>query len=727
MNKVVLTLILALLVCFNADLCAQGIQKKDTPPSFNEANTLIDEKLWDQAVIEWERLLELYPLNANYHYKIGMCMLQTKRKQEALEHLEIATGKGEFAKNYDPNDDQEEVAPVDALYYLAIAQHVSGQPDNAIESMDLLKSKLKNPGHVLLQDLPRRQEMCAEAAIQMKAPKKHVIKPLNADMNSEYKDFNGVAPKDMSAMYFSSNRERADVNRSNARFVNPETMEFEDDIYICFKGASNEFGPAELLNITDDKSDRVMAVSADGHTLYLAQGPLGNAELKMSKLVGEKWTTPVALGGEINSKFQEVDMAISSDGKTIYFSSDREGGKGGFDIWKSTIGKDGEWGPAENLGDLVNTKFNEISPSLSNGGKMLYFSSEGHNTMGGYDIFYTRLENKTGAGNATNVGYPLSTCDDDFYFQAVPLSRKGYYTSSKIGGKGMQDIYEVLIERDPNEVPVILKGNVQLLAGSTMPEGLNLVASATTEELKIETPVTASSYEMKLPPCANYEIKLMLGEVALYQFGVDAVCDESLMTVEREFYIFPVSKKPELIASNEKKDKKDKNRGEQTVVKPVKSVIDPAETAKERKENVKVKNAKPAVEKPAGVTQKISPTRFYFTYGLFKVKMEDTDLFIEELIDIMNKRGITDIDVYASASKVPRSNKQSNEELARLRTQEALETIAKQLGRLGYIEGVHFRFRNVKSEVTGKEYENDARKNREEYEKYQYVQLSAEG
>jgi outer membrane protein assembly factor BamD (BamD/ComL family) len=77
MNKVVLTLILALLVCFNADLCAQGIQKKDTPPSFNEANTLIDEKLWDQAVIEWERLLELYPLNANYHYKIGMCMLQT--------------------------------------------------------------------------------------------------------------------------------------------------------------------------------------------------------------------------------------------------------------------------------------------------------------------------------------------------------------------------------------------------------------------------------------------------------------------------------------------------------------------------------------------------------------------------------------------------------------------------------------------------------------------------
>ena len=141
-------------------------------------------------------------------------------------------------------------------------------------------------------------------------------------MNSEYRDFNGVSPQDLSVIYFSSNRERADVNRSNARFVNPETMEYEDDIYVCFKGASKDFGPAELLNITDDKGDRVMAVSADGHTLYLAKGDLGNADLMMTKLIGEKWTQPVALGGNINSKDQEMDMTISSDGKTIYFSSD---------------------------------------------------------------------------------------------------------------------------------------------------------------------------------------------------------------------------------------------------------------------------------------------------------------------------------------------------------------------------------------------------------------------
>ena len=103
----------SLMLMFNYSVSAQ---KKELPPSFEEANTLIEEKLWDQAVIEWERLLEVYPLNANYHYKVGMCMLQTKRKQDALEHLEIATGKGEFEKNYDPTDASEETPPIDALY-----------------------------------------------------------------------------------------------------------------------------------------------------------------------------------------------------------------------------------------------------------------------------------------------------------------------------------------------------------------------------------------------------------------------------------------------------------------------------------------------------------------------------------------------------------------------------------------------------------------------------------
>jgi pilus assembly protein TadC len=139
------------------------------------------------------------------------------------------------------------------------------------------------------------------------------------------------------------------------------------------------------------------------------------------------------------------------------------------------------------------------------------------------------------------------------------------------------------------------------------------------------------------------------------------------------------------------------------------------------------KKAKPVKEKRAGETEKISPTKYYFTYGVFRVKLEDMGLFVEEVAVLIEKRGITEIDVYASSSKVPRSNKKSNEELSQQRADDAMIVIRKELQRMGYEEGVHYKFRKIDSGVNGKEYENDAKENKDVYERYQYVELSAEG
>ncbi len=395
---------LILVVLISLSLAFTAFAQPETPANFDEANTLIEEKLWDQAVIEWRQLLTKKPLNANYHYKLGMCLLETKDKKDALEHLETATGSGKFAKNYDPYDDSEELAPIEALSYLAKAQHLNGKPDDAIESYELLKTKIKNPGHLLLQDMPRQLEQCEEAKLQMKSPKNHKITNVGTAINSEYKDFNGVAPRDMSALYFSSNRERADG--SNAKLVDPETMEFEDDLYMSFRGGSGKWGPAELMSINSDKGDRVTGITADGHTLFISKGPRDDAEFYMCKLIGERWTDPVPLSASVNSQFQEMDMAISPDGKTIYFTSNRPNGLGGFDIYRAKLEKNGEWGEAENLGELINTKFSEVSPSIGGNGKILYFSSEGHNTMGGFDVFSAKIDAKGNIGNTSNVGYP---------------------------------------------------------------------------------------------------------------------------------------------------------------------------------------------------------------------------------------------------------------------------------------------------------------------------------
>lgn len=708
----------------------------ETPANFDEANTLIEEKLWDQAVIEWRKLLVKKPLNANYHYKLGMCLLETKDKKDALEHLETATGSGKFSKNYDPYDADEELAPIEALSYLAKAQHLNGKPDDAIESYELLKTKIKNPGHLLLQDMPRQLEQCEEAKLQMKSPKNHKINNLGTAVNSEFKDFNGVTPRDMSILYFSSNRERADG--SNAQLVDPETMEFEDDLYMSFRGASGKWGPAELLSINSDKGDRVTGITADGHTLFISKGPRDDAEFYMCKLIGERWTDPVPLGASVNSQFQEMDMAISPDGKTIYFTSNRPNGLGGFDIYRAKLEKNGEWGEAENLGELINTKYSEVSPSIGGNGKILYFSSEGHNTMGGFDVFSAKIDAKGNIGNTVNVGYPLSTTDDDYYFQAVPISRKGFITSSKIGGSGLQDIYEVTLARDPNEAPVVLKGNLVSLSKS-IPAGIKLMAKAKEEELKVEAAVdiTSGNYELKLPPCAQYKVQVMLEKIVLNEYEVEAVCDESVMMIEHETYILPITKRPpppkvDLTAEKSKKDIKAEKKAEKEKEKAEKEKAKADELAAKEKEelaNMKFnpKKAKPVKEKPAGETEKISPTKYYFTYGVFRVKLEDMGLFVEEVAVLIEKRGITEIDVYASSSKVPRSNKKSNDELSKQRADDAMIVIRKELQRMGYEEGLHYKFRKVDSGVNGKEYENDAKENKDIYERYQYVELSAEG
>ena len=103
------------------------------------------------------------------------------------------------------------------------------------------------------------------------------------------------------------------------------------------------------------------------------------------------------------------------------------------------------------------------------------------------------------------------------------------------------------------------------------------------------------------------------------------------------------------------------------------------------------KKAKPVREKPAGETEKIGPTKYYFTYGVFRVKLEDMGLFVEEVAVLIEKRGITEIDVYASSSKVPRSNKKSNDELSKQRADDAMIVIRKELQRMGYEEGLHYK------------------------------------
>ncbi len=167
----------------------------------------------------------------------------------------------------------------------------------------------------------------------------------------------------------------------------------------------------------------------------------------MSRLNGLEWGEPIKLEGGVNSKHWEGSACLSSNGRTLYFASDRPGGYGGRDLYSANLFPDGTWGNVKNLGATVNSQWDEDGPFMHADNKTLYFSSNGHETMGESDIFFTKLED-FGWTVPENLGYPISTPDDDRYFIVSMDGKRGYFSSQIAGGYGLHDLYMAYDLRD---------------------------------------------------------------------------------------------------------------------------------------------------------------------------------------------------------------------------------------------------------------------------------------
>ena len=211
-----------------------------------------------------------------------------------------------------------------------------------------------------------------------------------------------------------------------------------DNVWSAPRNMTTVLGTGKYMKTCD--------LSYDGLTLLLTLDDFMNADIYMSRFNKGKWSKVEPLGKEINTKGNETHASLSADGKVLYFTSNRKGGEGDMDIYKSEQDEKGGWGKAVNLGPAVNTPYNEETPFVTDDGKKLFFSSEGHDGMGGYDIFSYDLSNP-GAG-AINAGYPLNTTDNDLFFVPWGDGTTGYYSFRGNDSYGGRDIYQVfLLER----------------------------------------------------------------------------------------------------------------------------------------------------------------------------------------------------------------------------------------------------------------------------------------
>jgi outer membrane protein OmpA-like peptidoglycan-associated protein len=216
------------------------------------------------------------------------------------------------------------------------------------------------------------------------------------------------------------------------------------------------------LNTPDNEG--AQSISANGKIMVFTvcnrKGIIGRCDIFYSEKEGEKWSFPKNMGGAINSPSKETQPSLSADGTTIYFASDRPGGKGGLDIWMSSRNEDNTWQLPVNLGDSVNTSGDEMSPFIHSDNNTLYFSSDEHIGMGGFDIFIARRNEKGQWGKIENIGFPINTNGDEIGLIVNASGTTAYYASDIKKEKG-KDIFQFTLYKEarPQEVSY-LKGTV---------------------------------------------------------------------------------------------------------------------------------------------------------------------------------------------------------------------------------------------------------------------------
>lgn len=437
---------------------------------FLEANTLMEESMFNVALPIWLDLVAQQPENSNINYKIGVCYIHSgNEKKKALPFLKKAIEK--TTSNYDPFSSAEEKAPVETNFYLARAYHLNYELDLAMTHYNSLKEKIGKK-HYLFNELEHYTKQCVHAKEAMAKPVNIEIQNLGNRINTVYPEYSPVLSLDESTIYFTSRRLRSDSSNYFIKDVSDGL--YYEDIYVSnnYDGAWTE---PELININTEGHEATINISIDGQTLFIYKDDNGNGNLYFSNLNENEWSTPKLLGSDINSDAQESHVAVTPDGNTLYFVSDRKGGLGGQDIYFCNKLPTGEWAKAQNIGSVINTAYNEDGVFIHPDGKTLYFSSHGHSSIGGYDIFYSTKDKEGNWSTPVNLGYPVNSTDDDVFFVTSADGKRGYYSSFQEKGFGEKDIYMISLTDADAKPLTLLTGVLKVIGEPETPEDAQIV------------------------------------------------------------------------------------------------------------------------------------------------------------------------------------------------------------------------------------------------------------
>lgn len=393
--------------------------------------------------------------NANLSYKIGQCYVNSIfDKSKAINYLQKASQNS--TPDYDSKNPLETKAPLRSFLLLGDAYRLNNRLKDAVNTYKHYKSLVHNDNQeTALVD--KRIFESQMAQLFMKRPAQVQFEKLSPVINTGLSNFNVCISGDGKTMVF---------NRK---------MKFYDAVFYSTRANGDWSEPEEItVNLGSDGDFCPTGLSSDGKRMLLTSyNQVTGYDVYESVFRDGKWRKIKLLKGSINSTFYDVDAIYGPDDKEIYFSSNRSGGIGGFDLYKVSVDAEGNTGQAANLGEVINSGWDEKSPSLTDDGNLLLFSSQRTPGMGGFDYFYSRKAENGTWGQVYNAGYPLSSVGDDLGLHTSALKSSSVTSKHDQGSSAEEDIFKVGLDNLSKFRMVPLNGEVRVSQGAGF-KGLNL-------------------------------------------------------------------------------------------------------------------------------------------------------------------------------------------------------------------------------------------------------------
>lgn len=509
--------------------------------AYNEAMRLINNKNYDDAVLSLKKAIDAKNDFTDAWFYLGRTFNFKRQYQEAAYSFQRLES---INPNYNP-----------WFYYeMSKALIQLDRLDEAASAAQKFMAKMPNiPTNTMNLHMGQNRLVYAKESPAIRNKPIDMEDPTSlVSINSGAGDYTPQVSPTGTRLYFTSVR-KGGFDRLDES--NPTGNDWGEDVYYAtLEGqywSTPKLMPPPINSMDDDFGS---AFTGDAQIMvYVRCGTkesVGSCDLYITQLVGTEWSEPQNMGNVVNSVEWDSQPTISSDGSKIIFTSAREGGYGGSDLYMTEKNHLGEWGIPQNLGSTVNTPLNDNSPYLAPDGKTLYYATDGHPGLGGTDIFYCLFDNGKWS-KPINLGAPINSDGDDTNF-SISAEGVGYFASSRLDANNY-DIYQVELPDYLKPKPtVVIQGLVSNSETSVPVGAIVLIEDINTGELIAVNKSNSASgeYLVVLPAGRDYSVSANSEGFFFYSQSFEIPKDTSYQEITMDIALEPIKKGTKVVLNN---------------------------------------------------------------------------------------------------------------------------------------------------------------------------------